>query len=217
MLVAAAVGTWGLHAYPISHGRPVSRRHRGAAAGRAPRAGLRAMPRSGSRRRSSPRRSRLARWPSSRIDRHRGCVRAAPAVPSRVETRPTPSLVLGEAHFVDHARPRAGTAVAHDSAARPLHRRDGPRRRRHRQDVRLHVSRTSTSSCAGARRRPGAQGRRPGAGGEGRLLPAGADHARRAPAGPTTTSRSGSTPASATTRCTTISIRMRWPTPSPRC
>ena len=42
-------------------------------------------------------------------------------------------------------------------------------------------------------------------------------HAARARDAKPTTSRSGSTPASATTRCTTISIRMPWPTRSPRC
>ena len=62
--------------------------------------------------------------------------------------------------------------------------------------------------------RSGAQDRRPRPGSEGRLLRPGAvASSQRGPAATRTTSRSGSTPASATTRCTTSSIPTPWPTP----
>ena len=164
---------------------------------------------------------RWRHWSTSLVRDRRVPTRAAGGLPPaaavpRPESRPAPSLVLGETHFTDRARPRARPAVADDPAARPLHGRHGPGRGRHRQDVRLHVSvRGPAPALARRRRRP--QGGRTGDGGEGRLLPAGAGPFSTARAGPTTTSRSGSTPASATTRCTTTSTRMRWPTPSPRC
>ena len=75
----------------------------------------------------------------------------------------------------------------------------------------MYPVRGPVAALAGGRRRPEAG--RPGAGGEGRLLPAGAHHAASARVAPTTTSRSGSTRASATTRCTTTSTRTPWPTP----
>ena len=148
-------------------------------------------------------------------DRARRAVPRTAAVPSS-QRRGRRRRWCWAKHITRRDRPRAGPDMADDPAARALHRAHGSGRRRHRQDVRLHVSvRGPAPALAARRRRP--QGGRPGDGGEGRLLPAGAGHPRATRGGPTTTSRSGSTPASATTRCTTISIRTRWPTRSPRC
>ena len=132
------------------------------------------------------------------------------------ETRPAPSLVLGEAHHA--TRPgRAPEPTWLTIPQRGLYTgRHDSWRGRDRKDVRLHVSLRGPAASVAARRcRP--QGRRPGDGSEGRLLPAGAGHPRRTHSGPTTTSRLGSTQASATTRCTTTSIRTPSPTRSPRC
>ena len=80
---------------------------------------------------------------------HGAAARAAAV--SRTGVRPTPSLVLGEAHFARTPGPAPDPDVAHDSTTRPLHRRDDSRRRRHRQDVGLHVS-VRRSAAALARR-----------------------------------------------------------------
>ena len=64
--------------------------------------------------------------------------RTLPRYP-KPENRPSPTLVLGETHsHSTRARPRPHVAL--DSAARPVHGRDDPRRRRHGKDVGLHVS-----------------------------------------------------------------------------
>ena len=128
----------------------------------------------------------------------------------------TPSLVLGEAHHPTR------TGRAPEPAWLTI-----PQRGLYTGVMILGAVGTGkTSACMypyvdqllrwrSGRRRP--EGGRTGDGGEGRLLPPGAGHPDERLDAATTTSRSGSTPASATTRCTTTSIRMRWPTRLPRC
>ena len=79
--------------------------------------------------------------------RHRRLpARAARCASARCRRIPSPrrgrrrSLVLGEAHHRDTPGRAPRPDVADDPAARALHRRHDPRRGRHRQDVRLHVS-----------------------------------------------------------------------------
>ena len=82
------------------------------------------------------------------------------------------TLVLGEAHF--HTAPGgADPDLADHSAARPLHRHHDSRRRRHGQDVRVHVS-VRGAAAPLASRRDEQQARRSGPGSEGRLLRPGA-------------------------------------------
>ena len=138
--------------------------------------------------RQTPRRCRPTRSPSS-DPRRRSC--------------------SARRHFETTTGPCAAALVADDSAARPLHRRHGARRRRHRQDVRVHVSRTSTSSCAGGPAIPTARS----AAWSSKSRATSASRCAgcsRGPAARRTTSRSASTATSATTRSTTTSI----PTPS---
>ena len=131
------------------------------------------------------------------------------------ENRPAPTLVLGETHFDEHCRARADARVADDPAARALHGRDDARRRRHREDVGVHVSlRRPIAPLARGRSRP--QDRRPGAGSEGRLLPAGAARFSRRQDASDDYVEIGLDSGSATTRCTTISTRTPSRTPSPR-
>ena len=67
------------------------------------------------------------------------------------ESRPAPTLVLGETHFARAPGRAPRPDVADDSAARALHGRDDSGRGRHRQDVGVHVSvRRSTAALAGA-------------------------------------------------------------------
>ena len=101
---------------------------------------------------------------------------AAPAVSRSPSSGPRRSLVLGETHYQTDSGPSAASRVADGPAAGPLHRRHDPRRRRNRQDVRVHVSvRRPTASLAS--RRPGAKARRPRPGSQRRFLRPGAIHA----------------------------------------
>ena len=107
MLIAAAIGAWGLHAYPVQTDNVVPGADCAAEAGRLSRPRVRvrhalvhdAILRGVAR---DVRRSR-----SSRIATRgrRGC---APLPPyPEPESRPTPTLVLGESAFRAHAGPRA--------------------------------------------------------------------------------------------------------------
>ena len=69
----------------------------------------------------------------------RARVRPLPPYP-QPEQRPTPSLVLGETALRDDSWTGGASRVVDHSATGPLHGRDGSGRRRHRQDVRVHVS-----------------------------------------------------------------------------
>ena len=98
--------------------------------------------------------------------------------------------------------------MAHDSATRPAHRRHDSRRRRHRQDIRVHVPvRRPASGVAcvvRATRRSAAWSSRSKATSACRFGASSRGIGVR-----TTTSRSGSTRPTATTRSTTISNRTR--------
>ena len=67
-------------------------------------------------------------------------LRTAPALPEALDARLEPFLVLGEQHHPTQPTRVAAPDMADDSASRPAHRRHDSRRRRHRQDVRVHVS-----------------------------------------------------------------------------
>ena len=153
MLVAAGVGAWGLQAYPVDRDNVFLQLielrsptvFRVLVYGYATlwfttpffAASLADVARDHRRVPLSAERSRPRRCRRTRRRRRAGAVAGA-----------------GRDAFRDDDGACADADVAHDSAARPLHRRDDPRRRRHRQDVGLHVSRTSISSCAGARDDP---------------------------------------------------------------
>ena len=191
MTVAVAVGTWGLHAYPVRladdlflqmifvrkplvfHVADVRLRHR-----------------CGSARRSSPRpwSCRSSTIVASRRATDACDPSALPPYPAP-EHRSAPTLVLGEAAFRDHAGARAHAVVADHSAARAVHRRHDSRRRRHRQDVGLHVSlRRAAAALARERSRP--QDRRPAARGQRATSASRCAASSRGPAAPTTTWRS---------------------------
>ena len=121
------------------------------------------------------------------------------------ERRPSPTLVLGEAHF-ETTSGRAPAPTWLTIPQRGLYTGvmivgavgTG-------KDVGVHVSLRRTAPPL-ASRRSGAKDRRPRPRSEGRLLPASARDARVAPGANRTTRRFGSAATSATTRSTTTSI-----------
>ena len=217
MLVAAAVGAWGLHAYPSRRDDPFL----GLIELRSPAVfhvlvygyatlwfttpffalSHRLVARHDRRvYRVSPR--RRTRGPAA-VSRHRSDGRRRRSC-------------SGETHFETTSGPRAGADMAHDPAARALHGRDDSRRGRHRQDVGLHVSlRRPAPPLASRQIRIGKIG--------GLVLEVKGDFCQQVRGILDRAGRErdyleiGSTPASATTRCTTISIRTRSPLRSPHC
>ena len=216
LAMAGGVGAVGTARVPVSRGRRVPRSDRRTRPRRAVRPDVRvrhALVHHAVLRRVAVDVARGDRRLSPRAARARP---AAPAVSAARAAADADRSCSARRTITTDSGPRAASRVADDPAARPLHRRHDSRRRRHRQDVRLHVS-VRRPTAALARRRSGAQARRPRPGSERRLLRPGAIDARAGPAARPTTSRSASTPASATTRCTTISIPTPWRTRSPRC
>ena len=214
MGLAAAVGAWGLHAHPVDMTDPFL----GLIEARSPGVfvalvyGYAALwfttPFFG----ASLVLSLFAIAASRRDPR----VRTRPLPPyAQPENRPAPTLVLGETHFETTAGRAPTSGMADDPAARALHGRDGGGRRRHREDVGVHVSvRRATAPLACRRSRP--QDRRPRARSERRLLQAGARDSEAGRAGARLRRDRPRLRRTATTRCTTISTRTRSRTPSPR-
>ena len=120
---------------------------------------------------------------------------------------------VGRDAFREHCRPCAESRMADDPTARALHGRDGCGRRRHWENIGVHVPlRRAIASLACGRCRP--QDRRPGARSEGRLLQAGARDSETGRTGARLHRDWPRVRVIATTLCTTISTRTRWRSPS---
>ena len=215
MGLAAAVGAWGLHAHPVDMTDPFL----GLIEARSPRVfvalvyGYAALwfttPFFGASLVLS-----LFAIAASRRDPTRSYPAAAALCTARESVGA--DARVGRNAFRDHRWACTKSFMAHDPAARPLHGRDGRGRRRHGEDVGVHVPlRRATASLACRRCRP--QDRRPRARSERRLLQAGARDSEAGGPRVTTTSRLAWTPSIATTLCTTISTPTRLRSPSPRC